>query len=179
MPDETHLPQSLSEFRRFRDRLDGLLAEAWQLYQDKMQCRAGCSACCRGDFRISLIEALEVRVALASLSDTDQAVIRNNLSRSDANRCPLLINERCGIYARRPLLCRIFGFPVTDGEQMATCELNFRDEQSQVFTAKSFNKPAITETLTLLSNLYLEEMGQLTPTGTAPPTFLIREVLQG
>ncbi len=172
---------SLKAYRDFRDRLDGLISTAWEAYQDKMACKAGCFSCCRNDFRISLIEGFEVHQAFRALSQASQEIISNNLQDSHRQLCPLLIDNQCSIYEHRPILCRIFGFPVSDGETIATCELNFTQDRSETFTAQAFDTKVLSETAQAISKLYLIETGKMTDTlkaDEAPPMFRIEDILR-
>jgi Fe-S-cluster containining protein len=172
-----HPLQSVEAYRDFRRQLDGKIAEAWAQYQAKMQCRAGCFACCRPDFRISLVEAYEIREAISTLPESQLAAIHANLREEAPAYCPLLVDGQCSVYENRPVICRIFGFPVSDGETMATCELNFTEEREALFTAKCFNTQALSEITQLLSRLYLEEMGEALPDEAKPPMATIGEIL--
>lgn len=170
------LLESMILFRQFRDRLDQTIQQAWEQYQSQMQCKAGCFSCCRNDFRISLVEALTVRNAVSALVPDVQDAIRENLSGlNEQSLCPLLVAGQCSIYEERPLLCRVFGFPVSDGETIATCELNFQESQEVLFSAQCFDSRVLAQSLHSLSRLYLQEIGQplpseeeIPPMGTIP-----------
>lgn len=49
--------------------------------------------------------------------------------------CPLLLEDRCALYERRPLICRTHGLPVTleelrqEGRLFDVCPLNFNDQK--------------------------------------------------
>ncbi len=171
--------ESLAAYRDFRQRLDGLIANAWAVYQDKMACKAGCFSCCRNDFRISLIEGFELRQAFQALPPAVQQMIMSQRAEPERTLCPLLVDGQCSVYESRPVLCRIFGFPVSDGKTIATCELNFTDDRTETFTAKAFDTQVLSETTQAISALYLTETGkQAEHTHEPPPMFRIEEVLQ-
>ncbi len=175
--------ESLAAYRDFRDRLDQLTAEAAERYGSQMQCKAGCSKCCRGDFRISLVEAVSLRLAIEQLSSAETIEdIKRNLSQDNTERCPLLINDKCSVYAERPVLCRIFGFPISNGQAIATCELNFKDAQQETQHYKCFDQPLLMSTLVSISELCRSEFanaGMPLPSDESLPAFRIQEVLEG
>ncbi len=149
---------SLVAFLDFRDRLGLKTEEASEKYKDQMVCKAGCSSCCKGDFKISPLEGLLVKKAVEELTPETQSIIVQNLANHDPNVCPLLVNDQCSIYTERPILCRIFGFPISNGETIATCELNFTQAQNKTFEAQAFSQPAISESLNAINQLYLSEV---------------------
>jgi Fe-S-cluster containining protein len=149
---------SVQGYLDFRKQLDEKIAEAWALYHTQMQCKAGCFACCKNDFHISLIEAFILRQVVSELPQELWQQIQKNLFGDDKTYCPLLVNGQCVVYENRPILCRIFGFPVSDGATVATCELNFTQESDMLLTAKHFNTKALAEVTQGLSQLYLQEV---------------------
>ena len=171
--------ESQKAYRQFRNRLDAMTAEAWETYKSKMACKAGCSACCRGDFHIALIEGLAVKEAVNALPEETKKIIAHNIANPNPDRCPLLIDDRCSIYNERPILCRIFGFPIATAGKLTACELNFTDERDRDFSARAFDRDVIGQTLAAISKLLLAETGSPPPPeGSDPPAFLIREVLE-
>jgi Fe-S-cluster containining protein len=171
----------MAEYRRFRQRLDATLALAWQEVGRHMQCRAGCFACCHNDFRVSPVEAEGVRTAVLALSESTQAQIQAQCLEPGRTLCPLLVAGQCAIYSDRPILCRIFGFPVSDGTTTATCELNFTDLEAEALLAlPAFSTEALSGTLQAISRLYLRECGQTPlPEDVPPPMMTLTEALAG
>lgn len=171
---------SHSAYQDFRTRLDTATAKAWERDKSKMACKAGCSMCCRDDFKIGLVEGIVVTKALNALPHKTQQVIKNNLAQGTTGRCPLLINDQCSIYENRPSLCRIFGFLVAADGNVTTCELNFTEEQEAgygEFSAHAFDRNAIGQALWEIDKLFLAETGQTLATDQPPPRFTIRELL--
>jgi Fe-S-cluster containining protein len=74
------------------------LLKSWQKRLPAMSCAAGCTFCCQGDARaMTLAEWREIQhPGKYSGGQVFQT-------------CPFLEESGCGIYARRPLLCRVFG----------------------------------------------------------------------
>ncbi len=78
-------------------------------------CRSGCSACCKMNVSITLLEAER----LAAVSGKRLAtVVRPMVHKQDhfaGIPCPFLKNEKCSVYAHRPLACRAhFSFAADD-----------------------------------------------------------------
>jgi Fe-S-cluster containining protein len=169
--------ESVHAFKEFRRRLDGILAEAWLKYQDKMQCKAGCFSCCKNNFHISPVESQGVLEAVQLLSAEVKSKIRKNLSQPERLLCPLLVEDRCSIYESRPILCRIFGFPVSDGSTMATCELNFMENRESLHTLQCFDSVILGQTLQTISRLFLQELGHPLKEEEAIPMIRIDELL--
>lgn len=175
--------ESLAAYHDFRDRMDTLANEARGLYDNQMMCKAGCSQCCRGDFRISLVEAVSLRLAVENeTSEEQRAAIKANLAVDTPDKCPLLVNDICSAYASRPILCRIFGFPISNGEAIATCELNFKDIRDIDLTVRCFDQSIITSVLISLSELCCTEFanaGMPLPSDEELPAFRVQEILEG
>lgn len=82
----------------------------------KIECGAGCNACCHQSVEVSIPEAILVSLQVADPADPRRAAIseavtaESTLSRADRLRtrraCPLLVDGNCSVYENRPLLCR-------------------------------------------------------------------------
>jgi Fe-S-cluster containining protein len=115
-----------------------------------LPCRAGCNYCCR-DERIVLTE----KEAVLALQHVEQklapelqarvlASIRDAAPTSDqaSVACAFLIDERCAIYADRPLACRSYF-----SNSVASCEIFFHDKSRipQRFAAPKLVEIAVRE----------------------------------
>ncbi|MGE0201681.1 MAG: YkgJ family cysteine cluster protein [Candidatus Melainabacteria bacterium] len=171
---------AITEFRAFRDRIDALTREAWELYKGQMACKKGCSACCRGDFNITVLEGWTLKAAVDTLPEATRTRIAENLKNLSPERCPLLLDDACSVYAERPVLCRVFGFPVSSGQAIATCELNFTEAQASGMdlSARCFNQPAIAESLEAFSRLWLVEQGYAVPPEATLPVVTVAQAIQ-
>jgi Fe-S-cluster containining protein len=115
-----------------------------------LPCRAGCNYCCR-DERIVLTEkeaVLAVQHVEQKLAPELQArvlaSIRDAAPTSDqaSVACAFLIDERCAIYADRPLACRSYF-----SNSVASCEIFFHDKSRipQRFAAPKLVEIAVRE----------------------------------
>jgi hypothetical protein len=74
------------------------LLKTWRWQIPAMQCAAGCRDCCEGDARTMLLaEWREIKHPGKYSAGQVFAA------------CPFLEETGCAIYARRPLVCRVFG----------------------------------------------------------------------
>jgi len=75
------------------------LLKTWRREIPAMECAPGCRDCCEGDAR--------------AMTKLEWLLLGVNESKYSTGKifptCPFLGASGCGIYARRPLLCRIFG----------------------------------------------------------------------
>jgi hypothetical protein len=111
----------------------------------QMQCRAGCSACCRARLSITRVEEAFLRRGLATFSDDRRAELSARTREENREMCPALDGDgRCGIYAFRPLICRTYGVPLRHRRAVAlvnppvidACDLNFTDTSLKVLPSE-------------------------------------------
>ncbi len=124
-------------YQQLIEEVDRVTAELSDRYRAHLQCRAGCSACCHHHLSVFGVEARAIRDALVDLPSTLQTRVEEQAravieleAMGAPVRCPLLIDERCSIYNRRPVICRTQGLPIlmtaNDGvEEVDWCPLNF------------------------------------------------------
>ena len=107
-----------SEYRALVAKVESFTDSVRGRRQADLACAAGCASCCHAWLSVSLLEAAEVRGALAALDPTERARVRERgleeLSREQAGaddpRCAMLDDEGCcSVYAARPLVCRTQG----------------------------------------------------------------------
>lgn len=122
--------ERLQNYRNLVAKVDELCRRIAAQFGEELACREGCAGCCR---HLSLfpVEAAALVAALGSLPAARAAHIRARARTATATSpCPLLENERCLLYAARPVICRTHGFPIlTGGEgerQIDFCPENFR-----------------------------------------------------
>jgi len=116
------------------DRLAGRLSEH---YRAHLVCRSGCAGCCRCDLSVFEVEAAAAETALLALPPESWRPIVDQAREAQERRvrpepvsCPCLLDDRCAIYAARPVICRTQGLPllyeIEDGaREVDFCPLNF------------------------------------------------------
>jgi len=109
--------------------LDAEISRLWEIHAATLSCGPGCASCCLS-FSVLPLEAAILREALASLPPAGKTRLEHNLATGD-ERCPLLIDELCSIYATRPVICRTQGLPLAyvdeerEAIEVSACPLNF------------------------------------------------------
>jgi Fe-S-cluster containining protein len=126
-----------SAYKQFVNAVDELSATLSRRYQRHLVCRAGCSGCCHHHLSVFPVEAAALKEAIDKLPPEQQTKIEAQAretnereQRGEPVSCPLLIDDRCSVYASRPLICRSQGLPLlieaADGElEVDYCPLNF------------------------------------------------------
>ena len=98
-------------------RVEQLCKSAEEALHEHLSCAEGCSSCCKA---ISLfpVEAAAISFAVAALQEDDAASVRHNSTVGvEGDACPLLLDNRCLIYAFRPIICRTHGLPIMFTDQ--------------------------------------------------------------
>ncbi len=105
-------PQAFAEYEALNARVDAFQARVREKYPGQIECRAGCSECCRRIPRLVLspVEAFYLREQLRQLPPEEQARLRE-ASRTAMPPCPILTDDACRLHRNRPLLCRTYGYP--------------------------------------------------------------------
>lgn len=116
------------------ERVDAEFAAIQKRQATHMQCRAGCSACCRARLSITRVEEARLARGLASLSRERRAELAARTREENREMCPALDDDgRCGVYPFRPLICRSYGVPLrhrgkvplVNPPVLDSCDLNF------------------------------------------------------
>jgi len=122
----------IHDYHQLLAALDTEIVRIGEIHGATLSCGPGCASCCRA-FSVLSIEAACVQEAIASLDKARQERLSRNLAEGD-DRCPLLIDDLCSVYAARPVICRTQGLPLAyvDEERQAievsACPLNFPDD---------------------------------------------------
>lgn len=174
------------EYESLVAQVDAVFEKVAGNFTAEVKCRQGCSDCCHALFDVTLIEALYLNAKFfeldegrrnAILLEADKAdrkayVLKKKASR-DADevdhseilmrtakerlRCPLLdSDERCSLYAHRPITCRIYGIPLDIGGKSHTCGLS-GFEPGRSYPAVKLDR--IHDLLLSLSNKVLDCVG--------------------
>ncbi|MBI4734452.1 MAG: YkgJ family cysteine cluster protein [candidate division NC10 bacterium] len=116
MPNEISR-EAFAEYEALNAKVDGFQARVRERYPGQIECRAGCSECCRRIPRLILspVEAFYLREQFRQLPTEEQARLRE-ASRTAMPPCPILTDEACGLHRNRPLLCRTYGYPTLSPE---------------------------------------------------------------
>src|SRR4051812_3467891 len=105
--------RAVTPYELFVQQVDALSVRLTARYSQHLACRAGCSNCCQHHLSVFPVEAARVKAAIAALPNelratiTQQArAVKGREAQSQPVACPLLVENRCAIYATRPLICR-------------------------------------------------------------------------
>lgn len=174
------------EYESLVAQVDAVFHKVAGNFATEVTCRQGCSDCCHAVFDVTLIEALYLNTKFLGLDEgrrntilleADKAdrkayVLKKKASRDAGElehseilrrtakeriRCPLLDSEdRCILYAHRPITCRIYGIPLDIGGKSHTCGLS-GFEPGQSYPAVKLER--IQDLLLSLSNQILDNVG--------------------
>ena len=105
-------------WRPFIDRLHRLYADMDRAYETVAEtygfvCRGCADNCCRTRFHHhTLLEYFDLNDACRRLAADRQRAVNDRVAMREAGApCPLWQDERCLVYARRPMICRLHGLP--------------------------------------------------------------------
>ncbi len=171
------------------DRVEALAAEVdtefgtiQQRHAARVQCRAGCSACCRARLSITKVEEEFVRRGLAGLTKSRRAELAARTKQAGRETCPALDDDgRCGIYSFRPLICRSYGVPLRHRSAVPmvqpplvdVCDLNFTGTSLKLLPPEdAFDQTAMNEELESIDREYCNENG-LPERGRVPITSIL------
>jgi uncharacterized protein len=136
---------------------DAFFSSMKKTYGDHMRCGPGCSACCELHSVCSL-EA-HVIVTKGGIKREGHAAPPRNIRR----HCAMLVDDRCTIYAVRPIICRTHGLAISydNGRTVySSCNLNFTDQHiSSLSGTHVFDAAAITGNLMRLNMAFCTVSG--------------------
>jgi hypothetical protein len=123
------LDAALAPYRALLGQVDQLCARIGESFPDQLACRAGCAACCTLQ-GVLPVEAASLASAWHRLPEVAAAALRARLGTATGEAfCPLLTDDRCPLYAVRPIICRTHGLPLLiedeHGRRVDRCPLNF------------------------------------------------------
>lgn len=169
----------LDNYRNLLARIDDLCRGIEGVLKGQITCSEGCSTCCTA---ISLfpVEAAAINEALSRLPEAEAAAIRLHVAaHADGERCPLLAQHRCLLYAARPIICRTHGLPIIyteNGQRLADCcPLNHPDLESLPGSAL-IDLDRLNPLLVAVNALYLSRKEA---TATLPERLTIIEAVLG
>lgn len=105
-------PEAFAEYEALNAKVEAFQGRVCERYPGQIECRAGCSECCRKIPRLILspVEAFYLRKQLRQLPVEEQSRLRRD-SRTAMPPCPILSEDACRLHHNRPLLCRTYGYP--------------------------------------------------------------------
>lgn len=123
-------PEARAAYRALADKVDAFVARVTDRHAAELRCAAGCATCCHVRLSITTIEADAIAAWGATRPPDERAAIADAARTAAPDRCPALDpDDRCRIYAARPLVCRSHGVPIRLRERglpvVTACALNF------------------------------------------------------
>ncbi len=119
----SNIARVLEKYNQLRSWTDAFVTRTTARLSHHIACAPGCGVCCR----LQSVTPLEAYVIERSLENT--ASIPPRRSARSPGDCPFLTDDnRCAIYAARPLICRSHGLIILendDGKPRRTCVRNF------------------------------------------------------
>ncbi len=107
------LHEILGRYGALAAKVDAFFDRVLDAHRGEMQCGSGCSDCCSVRLTVTVVEAATIAAALAELPEETRRAIAARAAASDPGRCAALDgDDRCSIYAARPLVCRSHGAPI-------------------------------------------------------------------
>jgi uncharacterized protein len=145
------------KYLRLRDELDTEIKRLESVHSSNMLCKKGCDLCCVS-FKVF---PLEFDVIASEISETP---ISHKLDDQD-DKCSLLVDKNCIIYASRPFICRTHGLPLVymnDEEWVLShCELNFNEVDEDYFSeTELYEQDKWNSKLYMLNQEYLNSMDE-------------------
>ena len=110
-------------------KVDGFFARVEARHGDQMQCGSGCADCCHTRLTVTAVEAAAIEDHVAAMAPAARAELAALAARPvdpATIRCAALgDDDRCRIYAARPIVCRSHGAPIKLGASVTACHRNF------------------------------------------------------
>lgn len=110
-------------------KVDAFFARVSERHADQMQCGSGCADCCHTRLTVTAVEAQAIADHVGALAPDARAELAGLARRpvDAANvRCAALgDDDRCRIYAARPIVCRSHGAPIKLAATVTACHRNF------------------------------------------------------
>ena len=164
---------SYTTYRALVARIGAFAQRVRQRHAKHITCQAGCDSCCYQTFTIFPVEAEHMAQVVASLPQPQRQQLRAHLDAApdtfnmveDARPCVLLAQGRCLLYAGRPLICRMHGYPMystmvrrDDGSQRDCCPLNFSTLPLRLLEREAiFNLDLVNQTLAAINHQFVRQ----------------------
>jgi Fe-S-cluster containining protein len=160
-------------------RVDALCCGILGALNSQITCSEGCSSCCTA-ITLFPVEAAALHAALEIMPEAQREEILNFVStHADGERCPLLKDHRCLLYAVRPIICRTHGLPIiySDGSQRKVdcCPLNLSEEEQPLSGCAVIDLDKLNTLLVTVNALFLSHSND---SGQLPERLTIAEALK-
>ena len=171
----SEVPEAYQQYLLLVARVDAFGQAIRQRYPGQVTCHAGCDGCCYQQLTVFPVEAYHLACAVASLAPATRQHLRDRLLAppdpwhilNEPQACVLLEQGRCSLYAARPLMCRMHGFPLAsgmierpDGKQRDCCPLNFSAIPVDDIAPRAvYNLDLVNQTLAAINYLFVQGHG--------------------
>jgi Fe-S-cluster containining protein len=116
-------------YRALATKVDAFFARVAARHPGDLQCGTGCADCCHARLTVTAVEARAIEqhvAALAPEARAELAALAGRPLNPARVRCAALgDDDRCRIYAARPVVCRSHGAPIRLGTTVTACHRNF------------------------------------------------------
>lgn len=148
-------------YEKLLAKVDDLCLRIETRFAKHLSCRSGCSSCCLS-ITVFPVEAHILKLALQDLSPDDVFFIRQNVKKNRyLDSCPLLFENRCLLYASRPIICRTHGLPIfyrEDGIQKVDCCSHNQLSGLSITGADVIDLDTLNSLLVAVNTLYLTQI---------------------
>jgi Fe-S-cluster containining protein len=149
----------LDNYYQMVSRVDALCREIQGVLSSQISCSEGCSSCCTA-ITLFPVEAAALNAAFEALPDEQRnTIIEYVTSHAEGERCPLLDDHRCLLYAARPIICRTHGLPIiyTEGNERKVdcCPLNLNEDEQPVSGSAVIDLDRLNALLVAVNALFL------------------------
>lgn len=160
------MEDALTNYYTLVAKVDELCRRIEADFAGQITCHAGCSACCQ-HISLAWVEAMALAAALQKLPANEREAIRLRAQyAAPQGECPLLVDNRCALYASRPIICRTHGLPIFSGEgseqSIDFCPHNFTGLGSLTGEAV-INLERLNMLLDTVNRLFIKEFFTATP----------------
>jgi Fe-S-cluster containining protein len=119
----------MERYRGLTAKIDGFFARVQARHPGDLQCGTGCADCCHTRLSVTSVEAAAIAELVAGLTGDERAALAELAARplepTDVRCAALGDDDRCRIYAARPVVCRSHGAPIRLGRAITACHRNF------------------------------------------------------
>jgi len=168
----------LENYYQMIARVDALCRGIQDALSTRITCSKGCSGCCTA-ITLFPVEAAALNAALEALPDEQRTAIRQHVAEnSGGERCPLLKDHCCLLYAARPIICRTHGLPIifTEGNQrkIDCCPRNLGENEQVVSGSTIIDLDKLNTLLVAVNALFISQADVENP----PERLTIAEALK-